>query len=43
MYAWNLIFPMKTDRKEEYNNFQLDRYVLIERENIKQKKQNKIK
>lgn len=34
---------MKTDRKEEYNNFQLDRYVLIERENIKQKKQNKIK
>ena len=35
---------MKTDRKEKYSNFQLDRYVLIERENIKQKKnkQNKI-
>ena len=34
---------MKTDRKEKYNNFQLDRYVLIKRENIKQTKNNKIK
>ena len=32
---------MKTDRKEKHNNFQLDRYVLIKRENIKQKQTTK--